>query len=121
MISQIFGLKKVSENEKSIKYIYTRTYWHMLPIFLIILSFLLLFFNPVFKWLFFFSLSLTLLTIIIYLLVFFKLNWAKIKGRQIIWEIIDYKKMKLTILKGNEKGFLKYSVKVNFSALKRDT
>jgi hypothetical protein len=121
MISQIFGLKKISEDEKSIKYIYTRTYWHMLPILLLLLSFILLFINPLFKWLLFFSLALIPLLIIVYLLVFFKLNWAKIRGRQIVWEAIDYKRMKLTILKGNEKGFLKFSVKMDVSALRGNT
>jgi hypothetical protein len=121
MISQIFGLKKISEDKKSIRYIYTRTYWHMLPILLLFLSFFLLFVNPASKGFFIFALALIPIFIIVYLLVFFKLNWAKIRGRQIIWEAIDYKKMNLTILKGNEKGFLKYSVKMDVSALKGNT
>lgn len=118
MISQIFGLKKISEDKRSIKYIYTRTYWNIFPLLLLLLSFFLLFFNPIFKGLFFFSLALIPTFIIVYLLVFFRLNWAKIRGRQIIWKAIDYKRMNLTILKGNEKGFLKYSIKMDVSALK---
>lgn len=119
MISQLFGLKKISEDNKSIKYFYTRTYWHMLPILLLLLSFILLFFNPVFKGLLFFALALIPIFIIVYLLVFFKLNWSYLLGRQIIWKAINYRQQELTILKGNEKGFLKYSVKMDVSALNK--
>lgn len=121
MISQILGLKKISEDKKSIKYLYTRTYWHMLPILLLLISFILLFFNPVFKGLLFFSLALIPIFLVVYLLVFFKLNWAYIRGRQIIWKAIDYKKQELTILKGNEKGFFKYSIEMDVSALRGNT
>ena len=46
---------------------------------------------------------------------------ARILGRQIIGKAIDYSKTKMTIIKGNEKGFFRYSISMDISALRGNT
>jgi uncharacterized metal-binding protein len=122
MISKLFGLTKISEDNKSIIYIKKRTWWQFIPFLLLFFSFYLLFiYGSLVKLFLFFSIFLIIFLVMIQTIVFFEFFKARMIGRQILGKAIDYSKTKMTIIKGNEKGFLKYSVSMDISALRGNT
>ncbi len=117
MIREFFGIKKLSEDKRKIKYLIKTRYTVLfVPILFIILFIILVAFSNVLI-----ALLVTfLLAILLVISVYFPMMIAKVKGRKLVYRAIDYKTQELTIYEvGN--GFLKYSIEYDMSALKGNT
>jgi hypothetical protein len=118
MIQEFFEIKKISEDKQKMKYIIKTKYTPLLipPLFIVLFIILIVYSNILIA-----LLVTPLLAILLVVLLYYPIMLAKIKGRRLVYRAIDYKQQELTIYKGNDRGFLKYTIEYDMSALKGNT
>jgi len=121
MISQFFGIRKKFEDSNKIVYITTRTYWIFIPFILFIFSLFFMITIPIFGRVLIISVGLIIFEVILWWIVTSRIFWSKIKGKTINYKSLDYSSTEITILNKNPRGFLKYKLNYDFSALRGNT
>lgn len=121
MISEFFGIRKISEGKDKIVYRIKRTYIFFIPFLIFILTFFPMIIIPSLVYLFLASIGLIILEFILWTIITFRISWSKLKGRELNYRAIDYKEQELVINKKDERGFFKYTINYDMSALEGNT